>query len=291
MDGWSSLRLWWFISSWMGKSSSIFIGEKLNFIRNNRITYSMGEVFLQPMMDRLNSERGPVSTIFGILPAITLATGPIATIFTNTYGCRKVTIVGACLAALGFLASCFWANIWFYYLTIGVIGGRYSKGILPWSSIPLLSLLGLGFGLIYLPAIVSVGFYFEKKRSSAMGIAVCGSGLGTLVFPAIMPYILNHPSWLDYDGALLVEAAIIFICVIFGVLMVRVPFSRNSIDFSRVDPIATRTKWNPAYWTKIACCGEIARSENGKSSPSDCWTTRSTSPQNSRKVCHRDVLL
>ncbi len=90
----------------------------------------MGDVFLQPMMDRLNSNRGPVSTIFGILPAITLATGPIATIFTNTYGCRKVTIVGACLAASGFLASFFWANILFYYLSIGIIGGRYSKEIL-----------------------------------------------------------------------------------------------------------------------------------------------------------------
>ena len=77
-----------------------------------------------------------------------------------------------------------------------------------------------------------------------MGIAVCGSGLGTLVFPAIMPYIINHPSWLDYDGALLVEAAIIFICIIFGVLMVGIHCLRNSIDFffSRVDPIATRTK-------------------------------------------------
>jgi MFS family permease len=85
----------------------------------------------------------------------------------------------------------------------------------------ILVFIGIGFGLIYLPAIVSVGFYFERRRSFAMGIAVCGSGLGTLAFPAIMPYIINHPSWLDYDGALLVEAAVIFICIIFGVLMVR----------------------------------------------------------------------
>ncbi len=35
----------------------------------------MGDVFLRPMLDRLNSKRGPVSTIFSILPAITLATG------------------------------------------------------------------------------------------------------------------------------------------------------------------------------------------------------------------------
>lgn len=43
-------------------------------------------------------------------------------------------------------------------------------------------LTGLGFGLIYLPAIVSVSIYFEKKRAFATGIAVCGSGLGTFIF-------------------------------------------------------------------------------------------------------------
>lgn len=37
----------------------------------------------------------------------------------------------------------------------------------------------MGFGLIYLPAIVSVTMYFEKYRSLATGIAVCGSGFGT----------------------------------------------------------------------------------------------------------------
>ena len=35
---------------------------------------------------------------------------------------------------------------------------------------------GFGFGLIYLPAIVSVSMYFEKRRAFATGIAVCGSG-------------------------------------------------------------------------------------------------------------------
>jgi MFS family permease len=80
--------------------------------------------------------------------------------------------------------------------------------------------LGVGFGLIYLPAIVSVGFYFEHKRSFAMGIAVCGSGLGTLIFPWLMPYVINAPLWFDYDGGLLLEAGMVFVCVIFGVLMV-----------------------------------------------------------------------
>ncbi|CAF1459014.1 unnamed protein product, partial [Rotaria sp. Silwood1] len=167
----------------------------------------------------------------GILPAITLATGPIATIFTNTYGCRKVTIVGACLAAVGFLASYFWANLWFYYLSIGIIGG-------------------IGFGLIYLPAIVSVGFYFESKRSFAMGIAVCGSGLGTLVFPAIMPYIINAPLWFDYEGALLLEAAIIFICVIFGALMI--PLPQEPSEIRRVERKAQRKAKQQVFKTGTA---------------------------------------
>ena len=46
-------------------------------------------------------------------------------------------------------------------------------------------ILGLGFGLIYLPAIVSVSMYFEKKRAFATGIAVCGSGFGTFIFAPV----------------------------------------------------------------------------------------------------------
>ena len=37
---------------------------------------------------------------------------------------------------------------------------------------------GFGLGLIYLPAVVAVGYYFEKRRALATGISVCGSGVG-----------------------------------------------------------------------------------------------------------------
>lgn len=35
---------------------------------------------------------------------------------------------------------------------------------------------GVGFGLMYLPSIVIVNFYFLRRRALATGIAVCGSG-------------------------------------------------------------------------------------------------------------------
>ncbi|CAF1443642.1 unnamed protein product [Rotaria sp. Silwood1] len=155
----------------------------------------MGDVFLRPMMNNLNKSRGSVSAIFGILSAVSLVTGSIATIFTNAYGCRKVTISGTCLATTGFLTSYFWANLWLYYLTIDITG-------------------------------VSI---LKKKRSFAMGIAVCGSGLGTMIFPAVMPYIINAPLWFDYEEALLFEAAIIFTSLIFGTLMIPLPQEPSEI--------------------------------------------------------------
>lgn len=42
-------------------------------------------------------------------------------------------------------------------------------------------LAGMGSGMVYSPAIIIIGYYFEKYRALATGIAVCGSGVGVLV--------------------------------------------------------------------------------------------------------------
>ncbi|CAF2044640.1 unnamed protein product [Rotaria magnacalcarata] len=175
----------------------------IHFIMDG-ITYSMGLVFLDPMRAQLSLDRASVSAIFGILPAVTLGAGPIATVLTNMYGCRAVAIGGSCLASFGFLLSRLWANVWFYYFTIGIMGG-------------------LGFALMYLPAIVSVGLYFEKKRTFAMGIAVCGSGVATSVFSHIMDGIVNIHKWLGYRNALVLEAGLIFLSILAGLLMRPLP--------------------------------------------------------------------
>ncbi|CAF1078048.1 unnamed protein product [Rotaria sp. Silwood1] len=160
------------------------------------------------MMKELSFNRALVSSVFGILPAVTLGAGPIATVFTNMYSCRTVAIAGTCIASFGFFLSRLWVNIWFYYITIGVIGG-------------------IDFALMYLPAIVSVGLYFEQKRAFAMGIAVCGSGVGTFVLSYIMNEMVNIRSWVSYTNALLVEAGIVLFGLLCGSLMFhRIPFLR-----------------------------------------------------------------
>jgi hypothetical protein len=89
---------------------------------------------------------------------------------------------------------------------------------------------GFGFGLIYLPAIVSVTCYFEKKRSLATGIAVCGSGLGTFVFAPLTGYLIFEYGW---RGAMMIIAGLVINCAILGALFRPVPDVRESKPVSR----------------------------------------------------------
>ena len=70
--------------------------------------------------------------------------------------------------------------------------------------------------MIYLPSIVSVGYYFERRRAVATGIAVCGSGIGTFIFAPLTKYLLDE---LDWKNALFVLAGIIFNGCVCGMLM------------------------------------------------------------------------
>lgn len=107
-----------------------------------------------------------------------------------------MTIAGAILAGVCLIISSFAQNVLTLIFTVGI--GT-----------------GFGFGLIYLPAIVSVTTYFEKYRSLATGIAVCGSGLGTFIFSPMTEYLIGEFGW---RGATLILAGIVFNCVIFGAM-------------------------------------------------------------------------
>ena len=50
---------------------------------------------------------------------------------------------------------------------------------------------------------MSVGFYFEKKRAIATGLAVCGSGIGTFIFAPLCNLLVEEYTW---KGATLILA-------------------------------------------------------------------------------------
>lgn len=76
-------------------------------------------------------------------------------------------------------------------------------------------LAGVGFGFMYIPAIVIVGYYFDKRRALATGIAVCGSGIGTVVLAPVATILLDLFSW---RGTNIILAGIILHGMFFGAL-------------------------------------------------------------------------
>ena len=74
---------------------------------------------------------------------------------------------------------------------------------------------GLGLGLIYLPAVVAISFYFDRKRALATGIAVSGAGIGTFIFAPVTQLLLDLYGW---KGTILIDAGILLNCIACGML-------------------------------------------------------------------------
>lgn len=96
-----------------------------------------------------------------------LFSGPFAASLVNNYGYRMVGILGSIISITSIFATSFSKSIYVIHLIYGV-------------------LCSIGFGLIYMPAVIAVGFYFEKWRGLATGIAACGTGLGGVALPIIL---------------------------------------------------------------------------------------------------------
>lgn len=87
-----------------------------------------------------------------------------------------MTIVGGLISTLGFVLSAFIRDIRLMYLTFGVM-------------------TGLGLGLCYVTLVVSVAFWFEKKRTLAVSLGSCGTGIGTFVYAPLTQFLINEYGW------------------------------------------------------------------------------------------------
>ncbi|KAH7641473.1 monocarboxylate transporter 5-like [Dermatophagoides farinae] len=178
----------------------VVFGSFMIHVIADGIIYSFG-LFYYELAKHFGESKTATSMVVSIMNGTTYCIGPIASALTIRFGCRAVTIAGSIFASLGFFLSTFAPNIFTLYGTIGICAG-------------------VGFGLMYLPAIVIVTSYFEKRRAFATGIAVCGSGIGTAIMSPLIEYIINLYGW---KGAMLVISALLINCGIFGAMFKPVP--------------------------------------------------------------------
>ncbi|ELU15285.1 hypothetical protein CAPTEDRAFT_171191 [Capitella teleta] len=171
----------------------VLFASFLNSVILDGVCFSFGIFFLE-YLDHFQENKGKTAWIGSVLNGTYMIMGPIAGALANKFGCRPVTIVGSIWSTIAFFASTYSPNINVLILTYGVLGG-------------------MGFGLMYLPAIVIVGFYFDKRRAFATGIATCGSGIGAFVFAPLCQVLIQTYAW---RGAQWIIAGLVLNGVIIG---------------------------------------------------------------------------
>ena len=113
------------------------------------------------------------------------------------FGSRITCIAGSLVSAVSIFASSYSTSLTMLLITYGVLGG-------------------VGLGLMYTPAVVTVGQYFSRRLNLATGISVCGSGAGTFAFAPIASALISSYGW---RGSNRVMAAFCLLCSLLGIIM------------------------------------------------------------------------
>lgn len=173
----------------------VFASFIVNLIADG-ITFSFGVIYVE-FLNYFGEGKGKTAWIGSLFMAMPLLSGPVASFLTDRYGCRKVTIAGSILACLGFVISAFSTSMEMLFLTFGVLAG-------------------FGLSLCYVAAVVIVAYYFDKRRSFATGLSVCGSGIGTFIFAPLTQVLIENYGW---RGTTLILAGFFLNMTVCGMLM------------------------------------------------------------------------
>ncbi|XP_043926990.1 monocarboxylate transporter 14 isoform X2 [Protopterus annectens] len=129
---------------------------------------------------------------------------PFIGFFINVCGCRKTAMIGGIVTAAGWILSAYATSIYYLYISFGVTAG-------------------IGSGMSYLPTVVMVGHYFQKRRALAQGLSTTGSGFGTFLITILLKYLCRKFGW--RDTMFIVGAICLNLCVS-GALLRPMPVSK-----------------------------------------------------------------
>ncbi|GLV37171.1 uncharacterized protein CBL_01999 [Carabus blaptoides fortunei] len=102
------------------------------------------------------------------------------------YGYRKISVIGGVLISGGMVITSFANNFTHFFISYGII-------------------TSLGFGLTMASYSLALNSFFQKRRGLATGMAMTMTGLGPIVIPLLISYLLDEYS---NEGAVLLIAGL-----------------------------------------------------------------------------------
>ena len=134
-------------------------------------------IFVHPMFVDSQWQMSAISLGFSINILMYALGGLVSGRLLDRMAPRWIMTIGACITALGFIATGFVRTPGQLYLTYGVLCGIGSAGI----------------GMVVSGS--SVGKWFVRRRGLAIGVASIGIGLGTMALTPVAGYIVKNYHW------------------------------------------------------------------------------------------------
>ncbi|XP_058835790.1 monocarboxylate transporter 12 [Topomyia yanbarensis] len=170
-----------------------------------------------------------------------LFSGPII----KKFEARKASIFGSLLTGGALTACSFATQIWQIMLAYGVA-------------------FGFGLGLIQSATFVAINSYFRNNKGKAVGLALAGTGLGQILMPLIVQYLLDN---YDFRGATLIIGGLALNGVVGAALLQPMEWHMRNIsdEESRGEkrPLLRngtldRPKQSNNGWSKLAALMDVA---------------------------------
>jgi MFS family permease len=139
------------------------------------VAYSFG-AFFGAMADEFGTDRGETALFFSITTFLYFGLGVVSGQVADRRGPRPVLVFGAVSMVIGLLLTARVQSITLGYVTYG---------------------LGVGIGVAcgYVPMVAAVGGWFQRQRTTALGAAVAGIGVGTLAVSPLNEYLVDTYGW------------------------------------------------------------------------------------------------
>lgn len=148
-------------------------------------------------MYTFNVGRIDVTMVIALCTGILSAAGALVGIIINKCGLRMTLLIGGLLGSCGTFVSGFATGIPFLIVTLGIV-------------------TGLGYSLVYVSALVTLGKYFPGDNNTVLVFATMGSPVGIMIFPPVFTECIAYFGW---RGALMILSGICLNSFVFTLLM------------------------------------------------------------------------
>jgi len=147
-----------------------------NIMISGGVSHSFSVIFVALLSDS-GWPRAELSGIFSLYIFVFFSGGMLVGPLLDKWGPRRIIPLGALLLGIGLFASSRISSPFQLYLSYGLLASLGSCGI------------------AWLPNSVVISNWFVRRRGLAVGLMMCGNGLGILVFVPLAQVVVQWAGW------------------------------------------------------------------------------------------------